>query len=167
MRWAEIRLQVPKVSVEAVSAVLNTAGCNGVAVEDPNAVSSDPFAVWVVRDEGARPPAGAPCSVTGYLPVDDRLEPALDDLSARLDLLRESGIDAGDGLTLRTVDEESWADAWKAYFKPLRIGRRFVVKPSWETWDAAPEDLVIEIDPGMAFGSGTHPSTRLCLRLLE
>src|SRR5262249_23068507 len=110
MRWAEIRLRVLPASVEAVSAALNAARRNGVAVEDPNAVSSDPFAVWVVRDEGARPPGSALCSVTGYLPVDDRLEPALDDLSARLHLLRESGIDPGDGLTLRTVEEESWAE---------------------------------------------------------
>src|SRR5437763_14310182 len=122
MRWAEIRIRVLPASVEAVSAVLNSAGCNGVAVEDPNAVSSDPFAEWVVRDEGTRSSAGVPCCVTGYLPVDDRLEPALDDLSARLDLLRQSGIDPGVGPRLRPLGEEAWAEAWKAQFQALRGG---------------------------------------------
>jgi ribosomal protein L11 methyltransferase len=166
MRWADITLRVPPASVEPVSAVLNVIGCAGVVVHDPNAVSSDPFADWSLSD-GIPTPKAAPARVTGYLPVDDRLESLLDDLQARLQILRESGIDAGDGVTLRTVDDESWADAWKAYYKPIRVGTRFVVKPSWEVWEAAPDDLVIELDPGMAFGTGSHPTTRLCLEVLE
>lgn len=167
MRWAEVTLKVPRPSVEPASAALMEAGCAGVAILDPNAVSSDPFAEWVVRDEGRRSGRGALCTVSGYLPVNDALEPALDDLSGRLDLLRAAGLEVGEGISLRTVEDESWAESWKAYFKPLRVGRRFVVKPSWETFATAGHDLVIEIDPGMAFGSGTHPSTRLCLELLE
>jgi ribosomal protein L11 methyltransferase len=166
MRWAELTLHVPPDSTEPVSAVLTEAGCAGVAVVDPNAVSSDPFALQAGADE-ARPRPGAPCRVTAYLPVDDRLEASLDAVRAGLDAVRDAGFAVKDEITLRTVDDDSWADAWKAYFKPLRVGRRFVVKPSWETWDAAPDDLIIEIDPGMAFGSGSHPSTRLCLELLE
>lgn len=164
MRWAEISLSVPPASLEPVSAVLTEAGCAGVVVEDPNAVSSDPYA-----EDTPPEPARAlrDAVIRGYLPVDDRLEAALASIQAGLEVLREADLDPGDGLTLRHVDDESWAEAWKSFFKPLRVGRRFVIKPSWEDWDAAPGDLVLELDPGMAFGSGAHPTTRLCLELLE
>jgi ribosomal protein L11 methyltransferase len=67
----------------------------------------------------------------------------------------------------RLIREEDWAHAWKKFYKPLRVGRRVVLKPSWEEYSADPGDLVIELDPGMAFGTGLHPSTRLCLAALE
>jgi ribosomal protein L11 methyltransferase len=163
MRFAEIAVRVPAASVEPVSAAFMEAGCPGVVVHDPAARSSDLFAT----DDRPRPDPSVPCTVTAYLPVDDRLEPALDDIQRRLELLREAQIDSGEGLTLRTVEDSDWAEAWKAYYKPFRVGRRFVVKPTWEAWAAAPGDLVIELDPGMAFGTGSHPTTRLCLELLE
>lgn len=166
MRWAEISLTVPPASLEPVSAALMEAGCCGVAIEDPNAVSSDPFAEWIVEDNETARRVPQACSIKGYLPVDDRLEPALRDLRERLDVVEECGLRVG-RMSLRTVDDESWADAWKVYFKPIRVGRRFVVKPTWDAWTPTGDDLVIEIDPGMAFGSGTHETTRLCLQLLE
>ena len=170
MKWAEISLDVHPTAAEPASAVLTEIGCAGVVVKDPNAVSSDPFAEWIVRDGDVGQAGDAPsarCTVSGYLPVDDRLEAALDDLHVRLQILRECQLDPGDEVTLRQVDDAAWADAWKAYFKPLRVGRHFVIKPSWEPWDSTPEDRIIEIDPGMAFGSGAHPTTKLCLQLLE
>lgn len=69
--------------------------------------------------------------------------------------------------TTRTVREEDWANAWKQYYKPMRIGRRVVLKPTWEEYAPLPEDIVVELDPGMAFGTGLHPSTRLCIAALE
>lgn len=68
---------------------------------------------------------------------------------------------------IRTVREEDWAHAWKKFYKPLRIGKHVVLKPSWEEFTAQPGDLIIELDPGMAFGTGLHPSTRLCVVALE
>ena len=70
-------------------------------------------------------------------------------------------------LDTRTVDDRSWTDVWKKYFKPFYAGEHLVVKPTWEPFDPKPDDLVIEIDPGMAFGSGTHETTGMCLALLE
>lgn len=69
--------------------------------------------------------------------------------------------------TIRTVREEDWAHAWKKFYKPLRIGARVVLKPSWEEFTARPDDLIVELDPGMAFGTGLHPTTRLCVAALE
>jgi ribosomal protein L11 methyltransferase len=68
---------------------------------------------------------------------------------------------------IRTLREEDWAHAWKKFYKPLRIGRRVLLKPSWEEVTIQPDDVVIELDPGMAFGTGLHPSTRLCIAALE
>ena len=68
---------------------------------------------------------------------------------------------------VRTVREEDWAHAWKQFYKPLRVGRHVVLKPSWEEFIAQPDDIIIELDPGMAFGTGLHPSTRLCIAALE
>jgi ribosomal protein L11 methyltransferase len=67
----------------------------------------------------------------------------------------------------QTLREEDWANAWKRFYKPLRVGRRVLLKPSWEVVEVAPDDIVIELDPGMAFGTGLHPSTRLCIAALE
>jgi ribosomal protein L11 methyltransferase len=68
---------------------------------------------------------------------------------------------------VRTLREEDWAHAWKKYYKPLRVGQRVILKPSWEEFTPQPDDLVVELDPGMAFGTGLHPTTRLCISALE
>ena len=68
---------------------------------------------------------------------------------------------------LRTVMKEDWAESWKLHFRPQRVSRRIVVKPSWEQWDAAPDDVVLEIDPGMSFGTGQHGTTKACLEFLD
>ena len=68
---------------------------------------------------------------------------------------------------IRTLREEDWAHAWKKFYKPLRVGKRVVLKPSWEEFTPLPDDIIIELDPGMAFGTGLHPTTRLCLVCLE
>jgi ribosomal protein L11 methyltransferase len=68
---------------------------------------------------------------------------------------------------IRVVHEEDWANAWKKFYKPLRIGKHVVLKPTWESWESAPGDLVVHLDPGMAFGTGMHPTTRLCVAALE
>lgn len=96
--------------------------------------------------------------VVGYLPIDDRLEESLARLKTAVDF----------PITLRRkLAEEDWAHAWKQYFKPQLIGRQFVIKPSWEDFQPKPDQRVIELDPGMAFGTGLHATTRVCLKALE
>lgn len=68
---------------------------------------------------------------------------------------------------VRSLREEDWAHAWKKFYKPLRVGQRVVLKPSWEEFTPQPDDIVVELDPGMAFGTGLHPTTRLCIVALE
>ena len=132
MRWAEIEIQASGDEQEIFGALLTeVAGCHG----------------WAATEK----------SVSGYLPVDERLEATL--LALRDASERE--------LTIRFVAEEDWADSWKQYFKPQRIGERLTVKPTWEEYAPSAGELVIQIDPGMAFGTGLHATTRLCLRLME
>lgn len=146
MRWTEIAIDAGPGAVDAVGAALTDAGCTG----------------FEVRSESQ------PAAVVGYLPVDDRLESRLADIQLRLHDLPGWGItEAGTELTLRTVQEEDWANAWKAFFKPLRVGKRFVVTPPWETPELGKNDIPLVIDPGMAFGTGSHPTTQLCLAVLE
>jgi ribosomal protein L11 methyltransferase len=166
MRWAAIRAACPPESEEPVAACFTEIDCGGVLIETadrrpPTAGETGPASTAV----GGR--SSAVVYVTGYLPVDDRLEDRLAALKERLAALRDAGLDPGDDVTVRFVQDEDWAEAWKAYFRPIRVGRSLVIKPSWETLAATDGDRVIELDPGMAFGTGAHPTTQLCLTLLE
>ncbi len=145
MRWAEISIDTEPGAVDAVGQALYGVGCGGFEVRD------------------AQPPA-----IAGFLPVDDRLEDRLTHLQDALIALPGFGVaGAGTELTLRYVEETDWANAWKAFYKPFRVGRRLLVTPPWEHPDLAPSDIPLVIDPGMAFGTGSHPTTQLCLTALE
>ena len=146
MRWAEIIIDAGPEATDAVGAALYAAGCGGFEVR-----------------EGAQPPA-----VAGYLPVDDRLEDRLGSLKDALAALPGHGVTgAGTDLTLHYVEEADWANAWKAFYKPFRVGHRLIVTPPWESPALASDDIPLVIDPGMAFGTGSHPTTQLCLTALE
>ena len=107
-------------------------------------------------------------TVVGYLPSDAELPGKLRILSQRIDELAGHSLDKGRGtIRWREVRETEWADAWKQYFHTARIGRRFVIKPSWEDYQPQNDDIVLDLDPGMAFGTGTHGTTILCLESLE
>jgi ribosomal protein L11 methyltransferase len=105
-------------------------------------------------------------AVLGYLAKDERLDRRCTELQKQI-----AGIGNRLGLvyriSYRELDEQNWAEAWKAFFWPHKIGRRMVVKPSWRDYHAGPDEIVIELDPGMAFGTGTHPTTHLSLQLIE
>src|SRR5579872_7047168 len=144
MRWAEIIIEIPAESAEAVTALLMEAGCHGVSEK-----------------------GGRSRTIVGFLPVSDQLTAKIDALEERLLRLPDFGLSAPTGITLKHADETDWANEWKKYFKPMEIGKRLVVRPSWETYTADPSRLVVEIDPGQAFGTGGHQTTRLCLAALE
>ena len=110
-----------------------------------------------------------------WLPEDNRLESRVEDLRQRFANLPAELLEDGEPTVERGwINEEDWAEAWKAYWQPTRVGQRLVIKPSWRDWPpadqpelAGPDDLVIELDPGMAFGTGAHATTTLCLEALE
>ena len=120
----------------------------------------------VIHEAVADPGGRMPVSVTGYLPENESIVENRSRLEAAANVLSVPGISAC-AVTYTAVDEEDWADSWKAHFYPQRIGRRIVVKPTWREYPSGREDVVVEIDPGMAFGTGTHATTRMCLIMLE
>jgi ribosomal protein L11 methyltransferase len=149
-RWAGIRIAVDgsEDAARAAGALLLSAGCAGLAT-----------------DIGAH---DEPTAVVGYLPDDDRLSASLRRIDAALAMLGALGITGVAGEpAVAMIDEEDWANAWKQYFKPIRIGRHIVVSPPWEEAHVESGDHLIVIDPGMAFGTGTHATTQLCLAALE
>ena len=110
---------------------------------------------------------GRDVDVLGYLPVDDRLEGRLTGIRDRVRRLPDFGLELGSGaIDVKWVQDEQWATAWKAFFKPLKVGR-IVICPSWERYEAGEGELMVDIDPGMAFGTGNHPTTQLCLLALQ
>ena len=157
-RWRELSVTADGESVEAVCDLLSRFGHNqGVVVEEPYRQDHDgeSFAIDPNR----------PVTVRTFLPDDEEAASAQAAIEQGLWHLRQIG-PVGELMT-RTIEEEDWANAWKEHFHVRRFGRRFVVKPSWQAYEPQADDLVIHLDPGMAFGTGAHPSTELVLTTME
>lgn len=140
MKWLEFTVICPLDAQEAVTQVMLRHDVIGV----------------VQRDD----------SVQGYLPQTS-LPDAADALRAEVGQLRTWGLPPATAIRTRWMDEEDWANGWKQYFEPFRLGRRLVIRPSWRAYEAQPGDVVLEMDPGMAFGTGLHPTTALCAEWME
>ena len=171
MNWTEISIHTTAESVEAVSSILYEIGANGVAIEDPEVLHRQwdtPFGEIYQLSPDDFPAEGV--FVKAYLPVDSStLDETLERLREQLDQLESYGLDLGKGtIAVNDVHEDEWAHAWKKYYKPVPVSDRITIKPVWEEYlPKHDREIVIEMDPGMAFGTGTHPTTVLCLRALE
>jgi len=164
MKWIEISVYFEAenrlLAEDLIANAFADVGIQGVSMEPTDEV---PVADWA-RELLPRPVV--PDRVTGYLAENDSAEATCRQLEAGVDRLgRENGIRTR--FTYRQLDEEDWAESWKAFFWPEKIGKRVVVKPTWRDYTPGPGDIIIELDPGMAFGTGTHPTTRLCVGMLE
>lgn len=172
MDWMEYTILTTTEASELVSQVLLDAGSAGTMIEDKNDVSANqrPEGQWDIIDEAIARRIGDDVKVTGYFEADGKLADRLAFIDGELRRLRgmDLGMDLGKLEVLRhDVAEQDWTESWKAAFKPFRLGEHMVVKPSWETAELRPGDHVIEIDPGMAFGTGTHETTGMCVALVE
>ena len=164
MKWIEAKVVFDHpdkaLAVDLISDIFFDFGLQGVVVEDPDI--SPEGEDWA-EDAIGRDDCHA---VTAYLPENSQAETRCRTLESKLARLRaRSGIIAR--ISYKKQDDEDWAHAWKAYFWPLKISRRLVVKPTWREYTPAPDELVIELDPGMAFGTGTHPTTALCAAMID
>jgi ribosomal protein L11 methyltransferase len=157
--WLELAVKVHPEAVESVSELLSSYTTDGVVIEEP----------IELIDEGQeyRVKLGEPVSVRAYLPLDGKEEEARQRIAEGLWHLSSLGAHFVGALQTRTVNEEDWANAWKEHFHVTHIGRRIVIRPSWREYTPASEEVVLTLDPGMAFGTGLHPTTRLCLEQLE
>ena len=168
MQWIEIKVAFDQpgndpadndLAADLISDIFYDFGLPGVVVEDP---AIDPQEDWA-EDAVGRAECNA---VTAYLPEDSHAEMRCRILENKLlRLKKKSGLISR--ISYKKRDDEDWAHAWKAYFWPQKISHRLVVKPTWREYQAAADEIVIELDPGMAFGTGTHPTTALCAAMIE
>jgi len=159
--WLELSVETDPEAVETVSEILGRFAPGGTSVE--------PSFELVDEGLGARIDPTRPATVRAYVPARDVAAAgrAADEAAVALGHLQAFGLRPIGDLRTRLVDEADWADAWKAHFPVMRIGRRLVIKPTWRRHHVEPDDVVLALDPGMAFGTGLHPTTRLCLVALE
>ena len=172
MNWMEYTILTTTEASDLVSQILLDAGSTGTMIEDKNDVAANqrPEGQWDIIDEAIAKRIGDDVKVTGYFEVDGRLNDRVAFIEGELRRIKsmDLGMDLGKLETRRhDVAEQDWTESWKAAFRPFRLGAHMVVKPSWEDVALEPGDHVIEIDPGMAFGTGTHETTGMCVRLVE
>jgi ribosomal protein L11 methyltransferase len=168
LKWTEISIQTSHEATEIIAEMFHELGASGVVIEDPELINQ-------YRASGAWDYTDIPeametevVTVKAYLPVDDELEGKLREFEKRVDSLDEIEIDKGRGeISYSEIQDEDWSNTWKEFFHPEKIGDLIVIKPSWEEYEPTPDEIVVELDPGMAFGTGTHPTTSMCIRELE
>ena len=160
-KWLELSVEADPEAVEAVSEILSRVAPGGVSVE--------PGFELVDEGLGARIDPNRPATIRAYVPALDgaSIRRATETVESALGHLQAFGLRPIGELRTRVVDEADWAEAWKQHFHVLHLGRRLVIKPSWRRYHRAGDEVVIDLDPGMAFGTGLHPTTRLCLQALE
>ncbi len=169
MKWTEICIHTTHEAVESVSYVLHEAGVNGLIIEDPLDLKKNQlgqFGEIYELDPNDYPEEGV--RIKAYLPVNSYLKDSIDEIKQAIDNLAEFHDLGKNEITLTEVHEEDWATAWKQYYKPIHVTEKITIKPIWEEYEQKKDDeIIIEMDPGMAFGTGTHPTTVLSIQAIE
>ncbi len=168
MNWAEVSIRTSHEATELVAEIFHDLGASGVVIEDPELLNNYiDSGLWDYTDI-PRAEQTEVVTVKAYLLVDEELDDKLRSFEQRVKALVESGISGGPcAISWNEVQDEDWSESWKKYFHTEKVGGLIVIKPSWEEYEASPDDIVVEIDPGAAFGTGQHPTTALCIRELE
>ena len=172
MNWLEYTVLTTTEASDMISNLLIEAGSKGVMIEDKNdvALNQRPEGQWDIIDEEIARRIGDDVKITGYYPIDERIADTVSHIETELRKLQSIEFDFPVGKltgSTHSIDEEDWAESWKKSYKPFRLGSHIVIKPGWERFDPEPDDRIIEIDPGMAFGTGTHETTGMCVELIE
>lgn len=168
--WIEVRVITKSEALEPISGIFYSLDCKGVAIEDPEDIlgrEQGPL-TWDFADINVLEHKGKVAVVRAYFAEEDNIEDVLEYVNERLTELKEMGLDLGEAkVEHEKMHEEDWANTWKQYYKPTKVGEKIVVKPIWEEYEAKDGELVVDLDPGMAFGTGTHETTRMCIQSLE
>ncbi|MBR1864037.1 MAG: 50S ribosomal protein L11 methyltransferase [Ruminococcus sp.] len=173
MNWVEIDIFTATEGIEAVTGSLLGLGVNGFVIKDAadfEEFLSDKSVNWDYIDDDLMGLKNCETTVTAYLPENAQGVDYLEGIKAELRALKERDTEGAFGrleYELKNVREEDWANNWKQYFKPLKIGEKLLIKPSWEKADDGETRKVLEIDPASSFGTGQHNTTQLCLELVE
>lgn len=168
--WIEVKVVINPEALEPVTGIFYSLDVKGVAIEDPNDISSRESGpmTWDFADINILEYGDSAAVIKGYFSEEDNIEEIITFIKEKLAELTEFGINIEPGLVMSNkIFEEDWANNWKKYYKPVRIGKNMVIKPLWEDYELSESDIEIALDPGMAFGTGTHETTRMCVEALE
>ena len=168
MKWCEVSIQTTHEATEIIAEIFRDLGASGVVIEDPELVND--YITSGKWDYTDIPIATETEVVTekAYLPVNGELDGRLKSFELELAALKERGVSIAPGIiTTCELQDEDWSDTWKQYFHVEKPGERIVIKPTWESYEAKEGELVVELDPGAAFGTGTHATTSMCIKELE
>ena len=158
--WTQIKVKVKLERLDEAVAVMNMVS-NYLQIEDYSDIDLKTCYGDLI-DEAILNADKTVAYVSVYLPIDGGVADTLVFLRERFGTLNPEA-----EITVSGVNEEDWANSWKAYYKPIKIGERIVIVPAWEKYSAKEGEIVVRMDPGMAFGTGTHETTRLVIKLLE
>jgi ribosomal protein L11 methyltransferase len=169
-KWIEIKIVTSSNAVEPVSGIFYGLDVKGVAIEDPNDIldRQQNSLSWDFADTNIFEYGDRAAVVKGYFSQEDDIDNLVSYIEEKLKELEEMGIEVGEAkIVTSVVFEENWSTAWKKYYKTTRLGKRVIIKPLWEEYTPENDEIVVELDPGMAFGTGTHETTMMCVELLE
>lgn len=170
MKWYKIEINTETEAVDVLVYLLEEAGIEGAIVEDPHDPMFDASykGDWDYSEETARQFDHDDVVIKIFIEGNDDITKTVKMIEGFLDTIQGNGLNIGSGkIKYDMVDDDAWKDKWKEYFKPFKIGSKIVIKPSWEAYEKEADELVIEMDPGSAFGSGTHETTSMCIELLQ
>ena len=156
MKWLELSIEAPGEYAVPLSTIFHRYGTGGAVIDEVGGYNPD---------EGEGPPPDAPVTIKTYLPLDATTSSRKRSIEVAVRLV--ALLHPLPPLQERVLQERDWENAWKAHFHVLRVTLRLVIKPSWRSYEPREGDVVIQLDPGLAFGTGYHPTTRTCLRELE
>ena len=167
MDYTEVTVSTTTQGADLVSDIFLRLGAVGTQILDRADLPDPdkPTANWELMDQSVIDAMPEDVQVKAWFD-EKSLQKVIGPLREQLSLLKAPNMGTLQ-VSMQGVKEEDWAENWKQYYKPFRIGEHMVVKPTWEPWDAQAGDLIIEIDPGMAFGTGTHETTAMCVSLIE
>lgn len=168
MKWCEISIQTTHEATEIIAEILRDLGASGVVIEDLELLNDYiTSGKWDYTDISIAEHTEV-VTVKAYLAVNDELNGKLTALREEMAKLQERGLDIKPGtITQNELEDQDWADTWKQYFHCEKPGKKIVIKPTWEAYDTKPGEIIVELDPGAAFGTGTHATTSMCIRRLE
>ncbi|MEV2842705.1 50S ribosomal protein L11 methyltransferase [Paenibacillus larvae] len=169
MLWHEITIYTTEEATEMISSFFHELGAGGVSIEESGTLDKKRDTTYgVLYDKPFNDIPEGRAEVKGYFAEGHDFNRIMDELKQSVERLSTFGIDTGNPIfSIRQVDDESWANEWKKYFKPIRVTKRLTIKPTWEEYEPSTDEIILELDPGMAFGTGTHATTSLCLKILE
>ncbi|MTI66613.1 MAG: 50S ribosomal protein L11 methyltransferase [Firmicutes bacterium] len=171
MKWFEVQIKTTTEAVEAVSNILYDVGVEGIVIEDPKDIimkEDNDEKNWDYIDHDLLDQYYEGVIVKGYFQESEDLLDKIELIKQNIEKIPQYSLDKGLGeVTTSEIIQQDWGKIWRKYYKPKKVGEKIIIKPSWEDYTKGEGELIIELDPGMAFGTGTHETTMMCIRQLE